>query len=385
MGGFDYNSPMSPTISQQKLDQWTQKLTAISKEPLEFAPDFPRIAERFEAFWSHQCLDRPIFLASVNSNPARPIQKRLEYIQEPQGWFEEKYRDMRQTHWVGDALPFIRVDFGPVFMTALTGLEPKFVSNTTWYDPIINDDWSNAPDWSFPEENRWQELLVELLTLVAKDARGRFCVCTPNLGGTDEVLLNYRGSAKLCMDVIDQPDKIIQAVQAIHPGWEKMTALLYQTILEQDAPLIQWQNLWSNRPHTLPSADFNAMIGPRQFKKLFMPDIEQRAKTVKRASFHLDGPDAARHIDTLLDCEALDVIQFTPGDGKAPARTYAEMFRKVQARGKSVLIACGTKDVFPLCEELRPEGLAFMIDSSFTVHELDAFFAEFCRNFGTAP
>ncbi len=34
-----------------------------------------------------------------------------------------------------------------------------------------------------------------------------------------------------------------------------------------------------------------------------------------------------------LDCEALDVIQFTPGDGSAPARTYAEMFKKVQAAG----------------------------------------------------
>lgn len=369
-------------ITDGLLAQWTEQLTALSKKPLEFIPDFPLIAARFEAWWEHDCLDRPVFIASTNANPTRPTARRVDIIEEPQHWFEEKYKDMRQTHWVGDALPFIRVDFGPVFMTALAGATPKFVSDTTWYDHFINDDWSNAPDWTFREDNHWLQLLKELLAMVAKDAQGRYCVCTPNLGGTDEVLLNLRGSAQLCLDAVDQPEKIIAAVEAIHPGWERMTKLLYETILEYDAPMIQWQNLWSNRPHTLPSSDFNAMLGPRHFKQLFMPDIEKRAKTVKRASFHLDGPDAARHIDALIECEALDVIQFTPGDGAVPAKTYGEMFRKVQAAGKSLLIAARKDDVLPLCEELDPKGLAFLIGDSFTVDELDQFFNVFCHQSG---
>jgi hypothetical protein len=53
------------------------------------------------------------------------------------------------------------------------------------------------------------ELTPELLALTAADARGKYLVCSPNLGGTDEVLLNLRGSAQLCMDVIDQPEKIL--------------------------------------------------------------------------------------------------------------------------------------------------------------------------------
>ena len=369
-------------INSDLLSQWTKQLTALSQVPLEFAPDFPKIAERFEAWWAHDCLDRPIFIASTNSNPQRPTAKRVDIIHEPPHWFDEKFKDMRQTHWVGDALPFLRVDFGPVFMTALLGAEPKFVSDTTWYDHTIVDDWSNAPDWEFRDDNPWMLRLKELIDLVAEDARGRYFVCTPNLGGTDEVLLNLRGSGNLCMDVIDQPEKIIAAVEAIHPGWEKMTRILYERILSHNAPLIQWQNLWSNQPYTLPSADFNAMLGPKHFKQIFMPDIESRARTVGRASFHLDGPDAARHIDTLIDCDALDVIQFTPGDGAAPARSYVDMFRKVQARGKSLLIAAGKADVLPLCEALDPKGLAFLIGDSFTVAELDDFFALFCRQAG---
>ncbi|NSW53203.1 MAG: hypothetical protein HPY85_11915 [Anaerolineae bacterium] len=370
------------TITPLHLEQWRNTLTRLSQQPMEFAPGFPGIAQRFEAWWQHDCLDRPIFIASCNGNPQRPTARRVDLLKTPDRWFEEKFKDMRQTHWVGDALPFIRVDFGPVFMTALAGAEPIFVSDTTWYEHTINDDWSNAPDWRFRDDNPWQVLLRQLLAMVADDARGRYFVCTPNLGGTDEVLLNLRGSAKLCMDAIDQPEKIIQAVQAIHPEWERMTALLYESILSRGAGLIQWQMLWSNQPYTLPSSDFNAMLGPRHFKQLFLPDIEQRARTVGRASFHLDGPDAARHIDALIACDALDVIQFTPGDGAAPARSYTEMFRNVQQAGKSLLIACTQADVLPLCQALDPKGLAFLVGGDFTVASLDAFFHEFCQFYG---
>ena len=374
---------MPSIITAEKKEQWTSLLTDRSREPLEFCPNFPRIAQRHEAFWAHECIDRPLLLSWMNTKSQRPTSKRLEFIREPERWLHEKFLDMRQCQWIGDSIPFIRVDFGPVIMTMLAGLEPKFVSDTTWYDHVINDDWSNAPDWQYDDQNDWMKLLVELLHLTARDAAGRYAVCTPNLGGTDEVLINFRGSAALCMDVIDQPEKIIEAVQAIHPGWERTTALLYDVILEHGAPLIQWQHLWSNQPHTLPSSDFNALIGPKDFKKLFMPDIEKRARTVGRASFHLDGPDAARHIDTLLDCDALDVIQFTPGDGKAPARSWAKMFQKVQQRGKSCLIACGKDDVFPLCDVLKPEGLAFLMFDSFTLEEHLAFYEAFCKRFGT--
>jgi hypothetical protein len=370
-------------ITREKRQYWARQLSELAQQPLALCPGLPRIAQRFEAWWAHDCLDRPVFIASTNRNPARPITKRLELLHDPSQWLAEKVRDMRQMHRVGEAMPFVRVDIGPVFMTALAGATPKFVSDTTWYDPVINDDWSNAPDWIFNDDNPWQVMLRELLALTSADARGKYLVCSPNLGGTDEVLLNLRGSARLCMDVIDQPEKIKSAVEAIHSEWSRMSALLYDTVLGQGAGLIHWQQLWSNQPYTQPSSDFNALLSPRHFKELFMPDIEARARAVGRASFHLDGPDAARHIDVLLDCDALDVIQFTPGDGAAPARTYTEMFRKVQACGKSLLIAAGKDDVLPLCEVLSPKGLAFLVGDAFTVAELDALFARFCGFYGT--
>src|SRR6476660_4754409 len=97
-------------------DTRAQALRAIASKPLEFRPDFPQVARRHEAWWAHDCLDRPLFLAQTNLNPIRPITKRLELLDRPDTWLAEKLRDMRQWHRVGDTLPNVRVDFGPVLL-----------------------------------------------------------------------------------------------------------------------------------------------------------------------------------------------------------------------------------------------------------------------------
>jgi hypothetical protein len=193
------------------------------------------------------------------------------------------------------------------------------------------------------------------------------------------VLLNLRGSARLCLDVADQPVRVRGAVDAIYPAWRRAYSTLYRTALSQGAGIIHWLGLWSNQPYMIPACDFNALIGPRQFRDLFLADIARQAATVGRAVFHLDGPDAARHIDALLELPEIQAIQFTPGAGTPSALAWVDMFRKVQARSRSLLIVCPADEVIRLCEALRPEGLAILVDAPLSPNELRELYAQFCR------
>jgi hypothetical protein len=126
--------------------------------------------------------------------------------------------------------------------------------------------------------------------------------------------------------------------------------------------------------------DFHVLIGPQQFERLFLPDIARRAATAGRAAFHLDGPDATRHIDALLDVPEIQAIQFTPGAGTPSALVWVDMFRKIQQKNRSLLVFCPADEVLPLCEALSPEGLAVSVETgSMTADELDTLFAQFCR------
>lgn len=358
---------------------WSQQLAQIAAQPLALCEDFPAIARRFEAWWGHDAIDRPVFIGTANMRPERPIDRRLDVIEQSERWFEAKLADMLQTHRVGDALPYIRADFGPVLLGGMLGGAIEFGADTTWTHAFIDDDWSNAPDWSLRDDNRWWRLLQQLAQRVAQDARGCYLLCTPDLGGSADVLLNLRGSSALCMDVVEQPERIEAAVAAIYPSWRKAFTRLYQVALGQGSGLIHWLSVWSNRPYMIPACDFNFMIGPREFERLLLPDIARQAATVGRAVFHLDGPGAARHIDALLEVPDIQAIQFTPGSGSPSALAWVEMFRKIQRRGRSVLAICPPKEAIALRDALRPEGLAILLDSSPAPADLDTLFEQFAR------
>jgi hypothetical protein len=357
-------------------------LQKIAAQPLTLCEDFPTIARRFEAWWAHDLLDRPIFIAAANADPSRPITRRLDLLEQPEAWFAAKYQDMLRSHRVGDALPHIRVDFGPVLLGAMFGARVDFAADTTWTHAFIADDWANAPDWTLHDDNRWWVLLRRLADRVAQDAVGRYLVCTPDLGGSADVLLNLRGSSALCLDVIERPDRIRAAVDAIYPAWHQAFTALYHHTVAQGAGLIHWLGIWSDRPYMIPACDFNFLIGPAQFQRIFLPDIARQAATVGRAVFHLDGPGAARHVDALLEVPEIAAIQFTPGAGAPSALKWVEMFRKIQARGRSVLVICPPAEVLALCDALRPEGLAILLDTVPPPGQLDDLFAHLCRRYG---
>jgi len=365
----------------EQIDQWTETLTAMAAQPLEFCEDFPASARRFEAWWHQELLDRPIFMAQANTRPDRPITRRLELMNDPDAWLDAKLRDMRQLHQVGDTLPNVRVDFGPVLLGSLLGGTREVRSDTSWTHAFIDDDWSNAPDWTIPDAHPDWLLLQKLTRLVAEDAAGRYLVCTPDLGASADVLLNLRGSAQLCMDVVMRPETIQSAIDAIYVSWRRAFASLYANAVEFGAGLTHWLGLWSNRPYTVPACDFNALIGPAHFQQFFLPEIARQAETVGRAIFHLDGPDAARHIDALLDVPQIQAIQFTPGAGSPSALQWLDMLRKIQDRGRSLLIFTPAEEVLELTRSLKPEGLAIFIECPPAPDDLDTLFERFRRQF----
>jgi hypothetical protein len=370
-----------PITPMPHLADWETTLTQIAAGPLAYAPDFPAIAARHEAFWLNELLDRPLFLASANKNPARPITRRLELLADRAAWFAAKMQDLEQTHRVGDTLPTVRVDFGPVLLGALFGAAVEFGADTSWTHAFIADDWSNAPKWTIRDDNHYWRLLHDLAALVAEDAAGRYVVMLPDVGASADVLLNLRGSSQLCTDIVDQPDVIAASIEAMYAAWHRTLSDLLEAIIGRGAGYTFYLGLWSSKPHALPACDFNAMIGPRPFKTLFLPDIARQAATLGCAIFHLDGPDAARHVDTLIETPEITAIQYVVGAGH-PALDKIDVMKRVQAGGKPLQVLCSFNDVLAVADQLDPAGLCFLVDEVPGPAELDDLFAQFNARYG---
>jgi hypothetical protein len=352
-------------------------------EPLAFCEDFVVRVLRHEAWWHGEVVGRPLFLASANAAPQRPISRRMELLDRPAEWLAAKLNDMQQLHRPGDMLPSVRADLGPVLLGSLLGGERLFEADTAWTLSFIDDAWSNV-DWLLRADNPWWQRMVDLMEAVAADAAGRYVVMSPGLGGTSEVLLNMRGAGGLSLDVIDRPDTIVQAVQSIFPAWQRAFHQLYAIASANGAWLIHWLNLWSSCRYLVAESDFAYMISRPAFESLFLPDLARQAADVGRAVYHLDGPAATRHLDALLDVPAIRAVQYSPGAGSPSALAWVPMLHKIQERGKSLLIHCPAGEVLALCDALQPEGLAIYVDTVLSVDQLDALYEAFCRRYGTA-
>lgn len=362
-----------------QLGDWAGSLRAISEKPLDLCPDFPEIADRFEAWWKNSYIDRPIFIASARQKGARPASRNLDLLAQPERWLEAKKAELQTTTLIGDALPTIRVDFGPVMLGGLLGAPVEFLADTTWTRSYIDDEWSNAPDWRISPDNEWWKLLGELTTMVAREAKGRFLLRTPDLGGSADVLLNLRGSEPLCLDAIERPDQVEAAIDAIYPSWRQAWRELYGRTLVEGTGLVHWLGIWSDRPYLIPACDFSFMIGPRQFEALFLSDIARQTATVGRGVFHLDGPGATRHLDLILDVPGMKAIQFTPGEGTPSALAWLPMLRRIQERGRSLYIIAPAAEVIELAESLSPDGLAIRVAGGIDECELRDLFAQFSK------
>ncbi|MDA0321623.1 MAG: hypothetical protein O2923_02755 [Verrucomicrobia bacterium] len=349
------------TISDRS-EAWSSSLERIAATPLSCCLRFPEIAERWERWWRFDA-DRPLLIASAGKNPDIRWDKGFDLLDQPRLWLQMRRRQVENTHYVAEALPHVRVDIGPVSIAAFVGapLTLSVREGTIWQDAILND-WEDTAFLRFDLDNWWYRTVLKLSKIVADDAAGDYLVCLPDLTGAIDTLSNLRGPQRLCTDLMDHRTEITASAERLVGVWEPIFASLHDAVLARGAGIIQWLGAWSNQPYTLPTCDFNFMISPRDFEEVCMPSLSGQATRAGRCLFHLDGPGASRHAETLAGDASITAIQYTPGEARPSAVEKLEMLEMIQAHAKPVLIIAPAGEVERLTKTLDPRGLAILVN-----------------------
>jgi hypothetical protein len=336
------------------------KLAEIRRRPLALMPDFLEVAERWENWWNFKA-DRPLLIGYVSRpGTAVPLESGFNLLDQPARYVASRRAYVESKIWLGDTIPSARIELGPVALGGMLGAPLKLMENegTSWQDPIIHD-WDNPPPLSLDPDNRWFKIVSTLADALAQDAAGHYAVMPPELGGALDVLSNLRDPNRLCLDVLECPEKIKRAAMQVVESWQTVFSMQYQKIVGHGAVPIQWLGCWSDRPYAITTCDFNYMISPEAFVDICMPSIHEQAARVGRSVFHLDG--APRHVQALIDDPAITAIQYSPGDGTPSALAYLDMFKRIQAAGKPVIVTTGAEEVKELVRNLDKRGLVFRI------------------------
>ena len=108
------------------------------------------------------------------------------------------------------------------------------------------------------------------------------------------------------------------------------------------------------------------MISPQMFNEFCFQDILSCCDYVDYSLYHLDGPDAVKHLPKILSVESLTAVQWIQGAGKPFPSKWLDLLKSIQRAGKSVQVVYrgthgGEADLFheieALCNHLDPTKL----------------------------
>ena len=126
-------------------------------------------------------------------------------------------------------------------------------------------------------------------------------------------------------------------------------------------PITSWTPLVSEGRYYIPSNDFSIMISKNMYDEVFLPGLINEIRFYDRSLYHLDGPGALRHLDSILSIRELNALQWVPGAGSEQFTRWIHVYQKVQAAGKGVQVNCGVDEVADVMKYLCPKGLFMQI------------------------
>ncbi len=253
-----------------------------------------------------------------------------------------RYRHFCQTHeFLAESFPNMHVDFGPGSMAAYLGSDIGFEMDTIWFKECV-EDWEDYPDLVFDENNKWFQKHIEVTKQCLELAKDDFYVCVPDLMEGMDVLAALRGTFNLLYDVSEEPEEIEKRVKQVNDLYFTYYDRFYD-LVKNDADggsAYMVFQIWGPGKTAKVQCDFGSMISDEHFRQYALEGLRKQVQGLDNVVYHLDGKDNVRHLDSILEIQEINAIQWVPGD-YGPDGTYEEwdpIYDKAIAAGRSIWV-----------------------------------------------
>jgi len=329
-------------------------------------PEFSETIARFDAWWRGEIIDRPpVTMAVTQTRPYGGPKRTYETWREC--WFDVEYMvesaiaRLECTDFGGDSYPIFRPNVEAEISATLLGYGLEFgkhdASAKLSVVPQL-DDWQSIVHGTADFDNPYWQSIERRIHHAIERCEGRFVVGIANWYGTYDILASLRGPQQLCLDCIDQPALVHQAGRRVAQIFRDAFVRSYSPLASAGFGSASWCPFYYDGPANTLGCDFWGMVSPEIARKFIWPDILLEMQPLERCMFHLDGAQALRHLDLLLECPQLDAIQWVYGDGYSRAVDWLDVYTQIRQAGKSVQIrAADAADALAVLDALGPQRL----------------------------
>ena len=324
--------------------------------------------KRYISWWNHKGIVLNMwehFQEGVT--PHADIPEPKPYRDLNQRWFDPEWR-AEYLNWyvahsslMADMLPVANTQLGPGSLAAILGGVFEGGEDTIWIhpDPHYTDDIKFDP--SHPN----YLLHKDLLRACKKKAQGHYYVGMPDLMEGLDVLAAIKGTDKVLLDTVMQPEVLEHQMQQINDFYFQVFDELYDIIREGDEMAFCYFSSWAPGKMSKLQSDISTMISVDDYRRFVQPFIREQCQKIDYTLYHLDGVGAMHHLDALLEIKELNAIQWTPGVGEPQGGSpkWYDLYKKILAGGKSIMACWVTLDELrPLLDNIGGDGVHLEMD-----------------------
>ena len=333
----------------------------------ELKPDLEKVMDRYEAWWDCEIIDRPLVCMSFPRAESErlPWPKAKEYSSHRERWMDTDHRaesaavGLHNTVHFADSLPIAWPNLGPEIFSAFYGCDMAYGESTAWSEPILKDWAQESVDkLQLDLDGFYFRKLTEFTDALLERGKGKFIVGYTDMHGGADAIAAFRDPQQLCVDMIEHTAEVKALCDRITDEFLQVYDMFYDKLSAAGMPSTSWCSATCRGKFHIPSNDFSCMISNKMFEETFLQGIIQECEHMDRSIYHLDGPQALRYLDTLMDIPDLHAIQWVYGAGRGGWRDWIDVYKRIQAAGKAMqMTSVHVNDLDDLFDALRPEGV----------------------------
>ncbi|MBQ4446126.1 MAG: homocysteine S-methyltransferase family protein, partial [Prevotella sp.] len=284
-----------------------------------------------------------------------------------QKWFDPEWRAEYLDWYVAhsclkaDMLPVANTQLGPGSLAAILGGVFEGGEDTIWIHP----DPNYSDQLTFNREHPNWLLHKQLLQACKKKAQGHYYVGMPDLMEGLDVLAAIKGTDKVLLDTVMQPEVLEEQMRFINKVYFEVFDELYDIIREGDEMAFCYFSSWAPGKMTKLQSDIYTMISVEDYRRFVQPFIREQCQKIDYTLYHLDGVGAIHHLPALLEIEELNAVQWTPGVGQPQGGDpkWYDLYRQILDAGKSIMACWVTLDELkPLLDNIGGDGVHLEMD-----------------------
>jgi hypothetical protein len=334
-----------------------------------FKPDYEKTRQRMAAFWEREIIDRPVVQFYLPKPPGeRMALPPSNHASSAERWLDTQYQvelALAMGHnldFLGDTLPVAWPNLGPEIFSAFYGCPIHFGDyGTSWTDPCLND-WSHIDQVQFDWQHPYMKKLHEMTDALLEAGQGKFITGMTDWHAGGDAIAAFRDPQNLALDMIEHLDEVKALLARLEVDYFKLYDIFYEKLRRAGQPITSWTPLVCEGKYYIPSNDFSIMVSQRMFDEVFLPGIQRECQFYERCIYHLDGPGALRHLDSLLAMPELDAVQFVYGAGNEGIHQWIWVYQKIQKARKGVQVNCRIDEIPLVIENLDRRGLFLNVE-----------------------